>query len=82
MAFCCDAAFSEVCTKKEPADCMHALIFFNYNIVAKMKMLLFNSLAPSTRLKRPTYDGNWRYVVLSALFPIAFGMVTNNTYVR
>ena len=56
MAFCCDAGFSEVRTKKETADSMHALIFFNYNIVAQMKMLLFNSLAPKTRLKRQTYD--------------------------
>ena len=55
MAFCCDASFSEVRTKKETADWRHALIFFNYNIVTKMKTLLFNSLWPNTRLKRPTY---------------------------
>ena len=36
---------------------MHAQMFFNYNIAAKikMKMLVFNSLAPNTRFERLAY---------------------------
>ena len=37
--------------------CMHAQMFFNYNIAAKIKMktLVFNSLAPNTRFERLAY---------------------------
>ena len=46
MAFRCDAAFAEVRTKEETADCMHALMCFSYNIVGKVKTLLFIHLRP------------------------------------